>query len=152
MLVIRLRRGGKSHEPHYRIVVQEQRSKLNGKYIDSLGHFHPILKDQDKQLVVEKEKALEWIKKGAIPSVTVNNLLVKAGVLEVDKKISRVFSNKKKTKKNEEVKLEKTEKQSQTEEKAQKSTETEVTEQDSEAAKEEKSDDSKESEDVEETK
>lgn len=97
MLVIRLRRGGKSHEPHYRIVVQEKRSKLNGKYIDSFGHYHPILKDQDKRLFVEKEKALGWISKGATPSVTVNNLLVKAGVLGADKKISRVFSNKKKT-------------------------------------------------------
>lgn len=94
MLVIRLRRGGRKHQPHYRIVVQEKRSKLNGKYLESLGHYHPALKD--KTLVVDKERATSWLKQGAQVSETVTNLFVKTGILPDSAKISRVYSVKKK--------------------------------------------------------
>lgn len=95
MLVIRLRRGGKTHQPHYRIVVQEKRSKVNGKYIESLGHFHPIAKE-DSQLVINKDRILYWLGQGAKPSDTLTNLLVRADILPATAKISRVYSNKKK--------------------------------------------------------
>lgn len=96
MLVIRLRRGGKKHEPHFRIVVQEQRSKLGGKYIESLGHYHPTM--PNKPVEINKERVDFWIKSGARASVTVNNLLVKNGILPKEQKISKVYSKKKKTK------------------------------------------------------
>lgn len=102
MVVLRLRRGGRRHSPHYRIVAQEKRSKLNGAYIESLGHYHPT--DKDKQLVIDADKVKEWMKNGAQLSATVNNLLVKEGVLPKKDKISRVYSNKKKSAKNAEVK------------------------------------------------
>lgn len=92
MLVIRLTRTGKVHSPHYRIVVQEKRSKLNGKALAILGHYHPA--QADKQLVVDKEQAEKYLQQGAQPSETVNNLLVKAGVLDKSKKISLHFTPK----------------------------------------------------------
>jgi small subunit ribosomal protein S16 len=92
MLAIRLMRTGKIHAPHYRIVVQEKRSKLNGKAIDIIGHYHPA--QADKLLVINKEKANEWLKKGAQASDTVTNLFVKEGIFEKSKKISLHFEPK----------------------------------------------------------
>ena len=107
MLVIRLRRGGKKHEPHYRIVVQEQRSKLGGKYIESLGHYHPIM--PNKPVEINKERVEYWLKSGAQLSVTANNLFVKNGILPKEQKISKVYSKKKKLTKESAAKLAKTE-------------------------------------------
>jgi small subunit ribosomal protein S16 len=92
MLAIRLTRTGKIHAPHYRLVVQEKRSKLNGKAVDIIGHYHPAQKD--KELVVDTEKAKHWISKGAQPSDTVTNLLVKAGVLDASHKKSNFYTPK----------------------------------------------------------
>lgn len=94
MLSIRLTRTGKVHEPHYRIVVQEKRSKLNGKAIDILGHYHPT--HQEKTLVIDKEKAESWLKQGAQPSDTVTNLMVKAGILDASRKVHSFFTPTKK--------------------------------------------------------
>jgi small subunit ribosomal protein S16 len=92
MLAIRLTRTGKTHDPHYRLVVQEKRSKLNGKAVDIIGHYHPAQKD--KQLVVNNEKAKHWLSKGAQPSDTVTNLLVKAGVLDASHRVSNFYTPK----------------------------------------------------------
>jgi len=90
MLSIRLMRTGKIHEPHYRIVVQEKRSKLNGKAIDTIGHYHPAQKE--KLLVIDKDKAAEWLKKGAQPSDTVTNLFVKQGILSKEHTVHHFFT------------------------------------------------------------
>jgi small subunit ribosomal protein S16 len=79
MLVIRLTRTGKKHDPHYRIVVQEKRSKLDGRSIAILGHYHPTA--ADKNLVINHEEAKMWISRGAQLSDTVNHLFVKDGIL-----------------------------------------------------------------------
>jgi len=92
MLSIRLMRTGKVHDPHYRIVVQEKRSKLNGKAVDTVGHYHPA--QADKKLVVDAEKTQSWLSKGAQPSDTVTNLLVKAGVLDASRKIKTFYTPK----------------------------------------------------------
>ena len=94
MLAIRLTRTGKAHAPHYRIVVQEKRSKLNGKAVDIIGHYHPV--QADKLLVIDKEKAQKWLKEGAQPSDTVTNLLVKEGILDASKKVHNFFTPTKK--------------------------------------------------------
>lgn len=90
MLAIRLTRIGKKNAPHYRIVVQEKRSKLNGKAVDIIGHYHPA--DANKALVINKEKAELWISRGAQASDTVTNLLVKEGILAEDKKVHHFFT------------------------------------------------------------
>ncbi|AKM82554.1 TPA: 30S ribosomal protein S16 [Candidatus Berkelbacteria bacterium] len=73
MLVIRLRRTGKKHEPTYRIVVTDQRKSVYSPYVEMLGTFNP----KTKQVVIDKEKAIEWMKKGAKPSHTVSKIFVK---------------------------------------------------------------------------
>lgn len=87
MVVIRLRRGGRRHDPHYRLVVQEKRSKLNGAYIENLGHYHPT--DPQKQLVIDQERAVYWLQQGAVASDTAINLLVKAGILDAEHRITK---------------------------------------------------------------
>ena len=94
MLAIRLTRTGKTHAPHYRIVVQEKRSKLNGKSVDIIGHYHPA--SADKLLVIDKEKAKMWLDRGAQASDTVTNLLVKEGLLDASKKVHHFFTPTKK--------------------------------------------------------
>ena len=79
MLSIRLTRTGKIHAPHYRIVVQEARSKLSGKAVDQVGHYHPASKD--KLVVVDAEKIASWMAKGAQPSETVARLLMREGII-----------------------------------------------------------------------
>lgn len=70
MLVIRLRRTGKKHEPTYRIVVTDQRKSVYSPYIEMLGHYNP----KTKEVVLDKEKAIEWMKKGAKPSNTISKI------------------------------------------------------------------------------
>jgi small subunit ribosomal protein S16 len=71
MLSIRLFPKGQRHQRSYRLVVAERRSKLNGKFIDDLGHWNPLQKD----LSVDLEKLKDWVKKGAQPSLTIQKLL-----------------------------------------------------------------------------
>ncbi len=75
---IRLRRVGRRHEPRYRIVVADKASPRDGRFIATLGHYDP--RAEPVTLVVNAEKAREWIAKGATPSDTVRSLLKKAGV------------------------------------------------------------------------
>lgn len=76
MLRIRLTRTGKRHQPHYRIVVAEHTAPVQGKFIESLGHYNP----RSKELVVKAESASAWLDKGAQPSNTVAKLLLKSGL------------------------------------------------------------------------
>ena len=92
MLAIRLTRTGKIHAPHYRIVVQEKRSKLDGKAVDIIGHYHPA--DKVKVLVIDKEKANLWLSRGAQPSDTVTNLLVKEGILDKSRMVRNFYTPK----------------------------------------------------------
>lgn len=77
MLAIRLQRIGKKHQPYFRIVVAERRSKLGGPPVEDLGSYNP----STKAVSAQKEKVAYWIKSGAKATPTVWNLLVKAGVV-----------------------------------------------------------------------
>ncbi len=90
MLAIRLTRTGKKHDPHYRIVVQEKRSKLNGGALEIVGHYHPASKD--KLAVVNAERVLYWVSKGAQASDTVTNILVKQGIFDISKRKHHFFT------------------------------------------------------------
>lgn len=76
MLVIRLRRTGKKHQATYRIVVTDQRKSVYSPYIQMLGHYNP----KTKEVTLDKEKALEWMKKGAKPSNSVSKIFEKEGL------------------------------------------------------------------------
>ncbi len=75
---IRLRRVGRRHSPCYRIVVADKPAPRDGRFIETLGHYDPCT--EPATLVVNAEKAREWLAKGATPSDTVRSLLKKAGV------------------------------------------------------------------------
>ncbi len=76
---IRLTRRGSTKAPFYRIVVADARSPRDGKFIDRVGTYDP-LKDPS-EIVVDEEKAREWLGKGAQPTDQVRKLLKISGVL-----------------------------------------------------------------------
>lgn len=81
---IRLTRTGAAKQPHYRLVVADSRSPRDGRFIEILGHYNP--RTEPVELVVNVEKAAEWVRKGAQPSDTARALLVRAGVIPAAKK------------------------------------------------------------------
>ena len=79
MVKIRLRRMGAKKNPYYRIVVADSRSPRDGRCIEEIGTYNPLLESEN--ITVDVEKAQNWIKNGAQPTDTVRDLLKKAGVL-----------------------------------------------------------------------
>ncbi len=76
MLAIKLQRIGRRHQPHYRVVVAERRSKLGAPPVEDLGSYNPMT----KTFTIKTERAAHWLKIGAQPTVTVHNLFVKQGL------------------------------------------------------------------------
>lgn len=91
MLAIKFKRIGKKHQPAYRIVVMEKRSKLVGVPAEDLGWVNP----KTHEVKINKERALYWIKVGAQPTPSIHNLLINEKILE-GKKIA-VHKQSKKT-------------------------------------------------------
>ncbi len=77
---IRLKRGGRTHAPYYRLVVVDSRDKATGRVIEEIGIYHPCAKPEPRTEVKE-ERALAWLATGAQPSDTARNLLSKAGIM-----------------------------------------------------------------------
>jgi small subunit ribosomal protein S16 len=75
---IRLKRIGAKKDPFYRIVIADSRSPRDGRFIEEIGNYDPMT----KKLVVDGDKALQWMKNGAQPTETVRSLLKKNGVLK----------------------------------------------------------------------
>jgi small subunit ribosomal protein S16 len=85
--VVRLSRGGAKKRPFYRVVVADSRSPRDGRFIDRLGTFDPLKpKDATDRLVLDAEKAKEWIGKGATPTDRVARLLESVGVGQREKR------------------------------------------------------------------
>jgi small subunit ribosomal protein S16 len=77
---IRLRRMGANKRPFYRVVVADQRSPRDGRFIENIGKYHPL---EDPSLIeIDEERALHWLRVGAQPSEQVLNLLAKVGIWE----------------------------------------------------------------------
>jgi small subunit ribosomal protein S16 len=75
---IRLRRMGANKRPFYRVVVADQRSPRDGRFIENIGKYHPL---EDPSLIeIDAERALHWLRVGAQPSDQVRNLMVKVGI------------------------------------------------------------------------
>ncbi len=75
---IRLTRKGKKKKPFYRIVAADTRMPRDGRYIELLGTYNPLV--QPAVVNLEKERILEWLKTGAQVSDTVGDILRKAGI------------------------------------------------------------------------
>lgn len=82
-LSIRLARGGAKKRPYYRIVVADSRSPRDGRFIEKIGTYNPLLaKDNPERVTLDAEKAKEWIGKGAQPTDRVLRFLDAAGVVQ----------------------------------------------------------------------
>jgi small subunit ribosomal protein S16 len=77
---LRMTRIGRRHRPFFRINAVESRTPRDGKVLEKLGHYDPIEKDPAKQIILNRERAEYWLEKGAIPSDTVSQILLKAGI------------------------------------------------------------------------
>ena len=79
MVKIRLRRRGAKKAPFYRIVVADSRYPRDGRFIEEIGTYNPVV--NPAELKVDVDRAQAWIKTGAQPTETVRDLLKKAGAL-----------------------------------------------------------------------
>src|SRR5580704_3810630 len=86
-LVIRMARAGTKKRPFYHIVVADSRSPRDGRFIERIGYFNPLLpKDKTERLKFDLEKAKAWIAKGAQPSDRIMRFLDAAGVMKRTKR------------------------------------------------------------------
>ncbi len=99
MLKIRLKRTGRSRQPHYRIVVMESALPRDGKSVEEIGYYNP--RTNPTTFEVDKEQAAKWLSKGAQPSDTIAQYFVKLGLLKELKRGSKKPSTAKKEKKKE---------------------------------------------------
>jgi small subunit ribosomal protein S16 len=75
---IRLRRMGAKAQPSYRVVVTDSRNARDGRFIETIGYYNPRRSPADIRF--DERKALEWLRKGAVPSDTARSLLKKGGI------------------------------------------------------------------------
>ncbi len=80
MVKLRLTRMGATKAPFYRIVAMDSRKARDGKYIDQIGFYNPV--SEPKQIVIDADKAKEWLANGAQPTDTVMGMLVSQGIVE----------------------------------------------------------------------
>ena len=80
MVRIRLRRVGLKKQPSYRIVVANQESPRNGRYIEIIGFYNP--RTEPIQMDLKEDRALYWLSVGAQPSEAVESILKRTGTLE----------------------------------------------------------------------
>jgi small subunit ribosomal protein S16 len=86
-LKIRLARGGAKKRPFYRIVVAESRFSRDGKFVERIGSYNPMLTKEDPlRVVLDSERAKYWLSKGALPSERVQHFFHKAGLMEAPKR------------------------------------------------------------------
>ena len=78
MVKLRLQRFGSKKRPFYRVVAAEATSPRDGRFIEIIGTYHPI--NKENVLKIDEEKALKWLNNGAQPTDTVKSLLSKTGV------------------------------------------------------------------------
>ncbi|MGE7206666.1 MULTISPECIES: 30S ribosomal protein S16 [Sphingomonas] len=82
-LSIRLSRGGSKKRPYYRIVVADARAPRDGKFIEKIGNYNPLLaKDNEQRVQLDAERAKHWLANGAQPTDRVARFLDAAGVRE----------------------------------------------------------------------
>jgi small subunit ribosomal protein S16 len=81
-LKIRLSRGGTKKRPHYAIVIADSRSPRDGRFIEKIGYYNPLLpREHQERLKLDTAKAADWMKKGAQPTDRVHRFLSDAGIL-----------------------------------------------------------------------
>lgn len=77
-VVMRLARYGSKRKPFYRVVVADSRSPRDGRFLEIVGTYNPLIEKEN--IKIDQEKAISWLKKGARPSKTVKSLFKKKGI------------------------------------------------------------------------
>lgn len=80
MVKIRLKRLGAHKKPFYRVVVADSRRARNGKFIEEIGYYDPMV--EPPVIKIDDEKAKAWIAEGAQPTDVVRDLFKKSGIIE----------------------------------------------------------------------
>ena len=82
-VAMRMSRGGSKKRPYYKIVIADVRAPRDGKFIERIGSYNPLLaKDDEKRVVLDAERAKHWLEMGAKPSDRVARFLDVAGLLK----------------------------------------------------------------------
>ena len=77
---LRLKRMGAKQRPFYRVVAADSRFPRDGRFLEVVGTYNPIMKPAEVK--IDEEKALYWLSKGAQPTETVKNILSKEGIMK----------------------------------------------------------------------
>lgn len=80
MVKIRLKRMGAHKKPFYRVVVADSRRARDGKFIEEIGYYNPLVEPAD--IKIDDEKAKKWLADGAQPTEVVRSLFKKSGIIE----------------------------------------------------------------------
>lgn len=75
---LRLKRMGAKKKPFYRIVAADSRSPRDGRFIETIGTYDPVKKDNN--ITISEDKVMKWLNNGAIPTDTVKNILTTTGI------------------------------------------------------------------------
>ena len=87
---IRLSRGGSKKRPYYRIVAADQRAPRDGRFIEKLGAYNPMLpQDHAERLVLDTEKVSGWLAKGAQPTERLQKMFAALGLCAAPKAVER---------------------------------------------------------------
>ena len=86
-LKIRLSRAGSKKRPVYRVVVTDSRNPRDGRFIEKLGFFNPLLpKDKKERIGIEEKRVKHWLSKGAQPTIRVARILGELGMMPMPAK------------------------------------------------------------------
>lgn len=77
---LRMKRMGNTHRPFYRVVSVDQRRARDGRVIEELGTFNPLIEDESRQIELKLDRVAYWLSVGAQPSDTVASLLKRQGL------------------------------------------------------------------------
>jgi len=98
-LKIRLARGGAKKRPHYRIVVADSRTPRDGRFIEKLGTYNPLLpSDSEERVRVKEERVRYWMGVGAQPTDRVAKFLAQAGLMDERSRTEQTKKNQPKAK------------------------------------------------------
>ena len=86
MLKIRLSMGGAKKRPIYKIVVADSRFPRDGRFIEKLGSFNPLLpKEKKERIILESERVKHWLSKGARPTMRVSRIFGELNIMPMPK-------------------------------------------------------------------
>jgi len=105
-LKICLARGGAKKRPFYRIVVAESRFARDGRFVERIGSYNPMLTKEDpNRVLIEVERAKHWLSKGALPTERVQHFFAKLGLMDAPKRHDQTKQDKPKAKAQERAKV-----------------------------------------------